>query len=244
MSSAGSRFLVIQDTLRPCSYLPGRSARQPLRLPLAPLTPEAFDAQLAEGDRRAGPLLYRTACPACSACEALRVPVGAFVPTRSQQRVLRRNGDLDVEVGPPVVDAVRLELFNRHSRERGLGDGDDLDADGYFQQFAASCVDTSEVRYLVGGRLVAVSILDFGRRAASSVYHYFDPDESARSLGVYSVLREIELCRGRGVEWYYLGYWVGECRHLRYKARYRPHERLVGGAWVPAGAADGRDRDG
>jgi arginine-tRNA-protein transferase len=48
---------------------------------------------------------------------------------------------------------------------------------------------------------------------------------------VYSVLAEIELCRRTARDWLYLGLYVEDCRHLSYKARYRPHERLVDGEW-------------
>ena len=88
-----------------------------------------------------------------------------------------------------------------------------------------------EIRYLDAGRLVGLSILDLGRRAASSVYHCFDPAVARRSLGTYSVLAETQWCMERGLDWYYLGLYVAECRHLVYKARFGPHERLEDGVW-------------
>jgi arginine-tRNA-protein transferase len=45
------------------------------------------------------------------------------------------------------------------------------------------------------------------------------------------VLKEIQLARALGLEWYYLGLYVGGCRALRYKASYFPHERLIDGVW-------------
>lgn len=227
---AAVEYVVASEDER-CPYLPDRVARMPLRLPLQPVTGEAFDARLEEGDRRAGPFLYRTACPRCTACEPLRIPVRDFRPTRSQRKVLARSErDLRVEVGPPRQSPLHLELFNRHKIERGLATTASSAAD-YKLQFLDSCTDTREVRYLVGDRLIAVSLLDVGARAASSVYHYFDPDESRRSPGVLSVLTEIALCDAWGLDWYYLGLYVAGCRSLRYKADYFPHERHIGGAW-------------
>ena len=71
------------------------------------------------------------------------------------------------------------------------------------------------------------------RTSASSVYFYFDPDPevSALSPGVFSVMQEIELCRQTGREHLYLGLYVGECRHLSYKANYHPYEMLRDGDW-------------
>lgn len=228
------QFRVVWDQVEDCPYLDGQVARLPLRMPMAPVSPDAFDRILDEGERRSGRMVYRTQCPTCTACEPLRVPVRRFQPTASQRRVLRRNGDeIRMEVGPPELTWERLQMYNRHKRERGLAQGDEpLTAIGYRTWLMDTCTDTREVRYHVGGKLVAVSILDLGRRSASSVYHYFDPAESRRSLGVYSVVREIELCASLGLDWYYLGFFVAACDRLSYKASYWPHQRRVRGEWV------------
>jgi arginyl-tRNA--protein-N-Asp/Glu arginylyltransferase len=226
-------FRVYWDSPEPCPYLPGQVARMPLRMPTEELRPETFDQLLSEGDRRNGIMLYRTRCPACTACEPIRVPTDVFAPSKSQRRVLRRNeGEVRVEVGTPEVTARHVELYNRHKLERGLSRTQTpMDPTDYRMWLVNTCVDTREVRYFVGDRLVAVSILDFGRDSVSSVYHFFDPDESRRSLGVYSVLREIELTRHLGLHWYYLGFYVADCTHLAYKADYYPHQRRVNGHW-------------
>lgn len=227
------QFRVVWDQLEECPYLPGQVARLPLRLPVSDLGPEAFDRALEAGERRSGRMLYKTRCPACSACEPLRVPVARFTPTASQRRVWKRNeGEITMEVGRPELSWERLALYNRHKQERGLARRDEpLGPQGYRTWLVDSSVDTREIRYLVDGRLIAVSILDVGRRGASSVYHYFDPDESRRSMGVYSALKELAWCREAGLEWYYLGFYVEACRHLAYKATYWPHQRLIAGVW-------------
>lgn len=222
---------MVSEEPHPCPYLPGRVAVTPLRLATSRIDRSAYDRLLAEGDRRAGPLLYRTECPDCSACEALRIPVGAYVPTKSQRKVMKRNADLRVEVGPALATERRVELYNRHRNERGLARADDIDLESYRHHYVDSCADTREVRYWAGSKLVAVSILDFGLKSCSSVYHYFDPDESWRSLGVFSVVKELALCAEAGLEWYYLGLWVRDCVSLAYKSNYYPHQRLSGGAW-------------
>jgi arginyl-tRNA--protein-N-Asp/Glu arginylyltransferase len=65
----------------------------------------------------------------------------------------------------------------------------------------------------------------------SAVYHFYDPDERDRSLGVFSVLMEIEFARQLGVPHYYLGYWVEGAETMHYKANYRPHELWLDGQW-------------
>jgi len=227
-------FRVVWDQMEACPYLPDKVARLPLRVPPRLLTAEELDIRLELGERRSGRMVYRTQCPSCSACEPLRVSVPRFQPSASQRRTWRRNdGVVRLEVGPPEVSEERLALYNRHKMERGLSRTDEpLGATGYRAWLVDTCVDSKEFRYFVGDKLIGVSILDLGRTGASSVYHYFDPDEARRSLGVYSVLREIAWCAELGLDWYYLGLYVRDCVHLAYKGGYHPHQRRIAGVWT------------
>lgn len=227
-------FREVWNEPEPCPYRPGQVARLPLRVPERRLTGADLDAQLALGDRRTGGLLYVPTCDACSSCEAIRVDIARFTPSKSQRRVWNRNvGELEVAAGPPQVDDERLLLFNRHKHERGLSrSGDDITRLAYRQWLVDSCCRTVEITYRQAGRLIAVSILDLGEHDASSVYHYFNPDEERRSLGVFSALAEMAWLRQQQFRWYYLGLYVSDCPALVYKAGYRPNERRVGGQWV------------
>lgn len=225
---------VLQDRFEECIYRPGQVARCPARAPVGRLTPDQLDLLLEEGDQRVGGTVFRTECPFCHACEPVRVDVQHFEISRSQRRVWRRNeGEVRVEMGEPTLSRRRLALWNRHRKARGLmTESSRKDAVGYQEWLVESCAPTVEVRYLVADQIVAVSLLDLGRNSANSAYHYFDPRHGERSLGVYSVLKEIEHCRALGIRWYYLGLWVNDCDALRYKTGYFPHERLVRGRWV------------
>lgn len=236
MSDSGDRpeTRIVQDRFEECIYRPGQVARCPARVPTAPLTPRQLDVLLEEGDQRVGGTVFRTECPFCTACEPVRIDIAGFSPSRSQRRVLRRNADLVVEHGAPSLSRRRVALWNRHRRVRGLmTEHSRRDPVGYQEWLVDTCAPTTEVRYLLDGRLVAVSLLDLGETSANSAYHYFDPTHGDRSLGVFSVLHEIEHCRALGMRWYYLGLWVEDCGALKYKSGYHPHERLIRGRWVP-----------
>ena len=168
--------IVVRDEEEACAYLPGRRARQPLRAPVRPLTGAEFDARLEAGDRRAGTLLYNQTCPACAACEPIRVDVHAFAPSRSQRRAhAKADAAVTVQLGPIEVDDARLALYRAHERGRGLDrDGrPPVDTIGYESAFAMSCVDGFEVRYVVAGQLAGVAITDRGARALSAVYTFW-----------------------------------------------------------------------
>jgi arginine-tRNA-protein transferase len=235
------REQVVHDEQEPCPYRDGEIARMPLRWQFQRLTGEEFDQSLAEGDRRVGRMLYRTDCPACSACEPIRIPVEGFRPTRSQKRVWKRNRDVSVETGPATFSEEKLALYNRHKAERGLARNETaMTRFGYEGWFVHSCTRTVEMRYRVDGRLIAVGILDMGQQDTSSVYFFFDPDESRRSLGVFSVMVEVAWLRSQGGRYHYLGLYVDDCRHLLYKAHYRPHERRIGAMWERFGVESDR----
>ena len=188
--------IVVRDEEDACVYLPGRRARQPLRQPIRRLTAAEFDTRLAAGDRRAGSLLYNQACPSCAACQAIRVDVRAFAPSRSQRRAqVRGDASVTVELGPVVVDDLRVSLYRAHELGRGLDHGGrpPIDALEYESFFAHSCVEGFEVRYLVGGELRGVAITDRGARSLSAVYTFWDPACAALSLGTYSILTQIAL---------------------------------------------------
>lgn len=223
---------VVQDRFEACVYRAGQVARCPARAPLARLSPEGLDVLLAEGDQRVGQTVFRTECPFCHACEPVRIDATTFKPSRTHRRVMARNADLRVEIGPPMLTRRRVALWNRHRRSRGLlTEYSRRDPVGYQDWLVESCASTVEVRYLDGSRLVGVSLLDLGVSSANSAYHYFDPAVDRRSIGVFSVLRELQFCASVGIRWYYLGLWASDANALRYKSAWYPHERLIRGEW-------------
>jgi arginine-tRNA-protein transferase len=204
----------------------------PLRRPIG-MTAARFDQQMAAGDRRMGRYLYRTQCPACQACEAIRVPIAEFQAIRTHKRTLRR-GDalLQIRIGAPRCDPARVRLFNLHKQERGLATGDGLiDLQGYYGFLVDSCARTLEFSYWAGEQLVAVGISDHGAKTLNAVYCYYDPSFDSVSLGTYNVLKQIETCRGWGLGYLYLGLYIAQSPRMSYKARFLPHERLIAGAW-------------
>ncbi len=225
--------LLVHDRLSDCPYLPDRPARLPLRLPARPLRPDELDQRLAAGDRRQGPVLYRPHCPTCEACIPLRIDVERFVESRTHRRIARRaRAQLRVELGPPLVDQRRIDLYNAHKLGRGLGSADgEVDREGYRAFLVDTCCDSFELRMFRGEELVGVSVLDRGFSSLSAVYCYYDPSLSRLSLGTYAILRELELCRAFGMRYLYLGLYVVGSAPMAYKARFLPHQQYRDGRW-------------
>ena len=214
----------------PCSYLPGRMARTEVYSARG-LVGADYERLLAHNFRRSGEVVYRPRCRACAECRQVRVLATAFRPSRSQRRALRRNRDLRVEIGAAAPSAEAYRLFVRYLDARH-GDSMSRTWPAFTAFLYTSPLETLEARYRAGSRLVAVSILDACPDGLSSVYAFFDPDESRRSLGTFTALWEIEWCRRRGLAHYYLGYHVAGSKTMDYKARFLPQEILRDGRWV------------
>jgi arginine-tRNA-protein transferase len=216
----------------PCPYLPDRQAT--LRAFYAPrMPPELYHQFQDAGFRRAGLVVYQPVCIGCRACKPIRIPVAEFKPGKSFRRCLRRNGDIKVSIDIPVLSEEKYDLYRRYLIARHAGKSDD-DAQSPEEFLYRSPVDTIEFTYRVGptGRLAAVGICDVSTQSLSSVYFYFDPDESWRGLGNFGALMEIDFARQKQIPYWYLGYWVKGCRSMEYKADFRPHELLhTDGVW-------------
>jgi leucyl-tRNA---protein transferase len=227
----------------PCPYVPGRTARQRGFLAES-LDAERYHELMDRGFRRSGQLFYAMDCEQCRACVPIRVPVAQFTPTRSQRRAWKKNLDVAVAVRQPECNAATHALYRRYLAHQHPGHVGDESEASLRESLYAAVVDTVEMTYSLGDRLVAVSLLDVCSRSVSAVYHFYDPEFAARSLGVFSALAEIEWCKQLGVPHYYLGYWIEGAETMHYKANYGPHELLLGGRWQPAPSSPPRQPHG
>ena len=132
----------------------------------------------------------------------------------------------------PLTDDARVRLYNLHKLGRGLVDeARQIEASDYTDFLVASCCESFELRYSLAGELVGVAVTDRAESALSAVYCYYDPAHEALGIGTFSIMKQVELCLAWGLEYLYLGLYIGECDRMRYKARFLPHERLIGGLW-------------
>lgn len=201
--------------------------------------PALMDRLWAEGWRHFGADFFRYSVMADEegnllTIQPLRLRTRLFRPNKHQRRVVARNADASIRVVPARVDDERQELFLRHRTRFSSNIPESL------RDFLPSpepdrrpceCV-SMEVR--IGSRLAAVSYLDVGGDAVSSVYAMFDPEESRRALGTLTLLEEIRWAETQGKTWLYPGYATEQPSIYDYKKSFRPLESFDWrGNWKP-----------
>lgn len=210
-----------------CPYLEGREWVS--HLFVAPnLEPEIYEALLNQGFRRSGIIFYQNKCHGCAECVPLRLDVERFEPSKSQRRVLRKNEDLTVIIEDARFDEESFQLYRNFAKSRYQSDCSEED---YSNFLVNSALQTKMMKYYEGKKLIGVGWLDMLADSISSVYFAFDPAQSHRSLGTYSVLKEVEYCKEQRQKYLHLGFWVEDCQAMSYKNRFRPYELLQEGEW-------------
>jgi len=220
----------------PCPYVKGRAARFSGFDSDRPLPEGLYDSLMQVNFRRNGSVVYRPSCRDCSECRMIRIPVRGLALDRSQKRCLRKNADVSVVIERAQPTPEKHALYARYLDARHSSESPDEDAmDGSIEEFESflytSCVDTEDVVFRdATGKLLAVSVVDHEPRSLSAVYCYYDTEESKqRSLGVLNILTLVEIAQARGLDYVYLGYWLGDSRKMSYKMRFQPSE-----IWSPA----------
>jgi leucyl-tRNA---protein transferase len=223
----------------PCPYLANRQMMSVFADPRAEMNGQIYGHLAHAGFRRSGPHVYRHQCPGCRACVPVRVPVQDFRPSRGQRRVWRRNADLQVSCLRCTPREVHFDLYRRYVNTRHAGGGmDNPTPRDYWRFIDSPWCDTDLVEFRAQGRLVCVAVCDRLPDGLSAVYTYFDPDESARSLGTYAILWQIAEARRLDLPYVYLGYWIKGSPRMAYKSAFRPAEGLRDGIWKTLQAID------
>ena len=229
----------------PCPYLPGQHERK-IFTHLVGNEASFLNDQLTHGGfRRSQNIAYKPACEHCNACVSVRVKVDEFKPGRSFRRITARNKDLTASVKTAAATPELYSLFRDYIDDRHAEGGmSDMTALDFASMVEDSFVTTRVIEYrrrpkisLSGpdrreGPLIAAALCDILSDGLSMIYSFFDPDETARSLGTYMILEHIERARKHGLPYVYLGYWVRGSDKMDYKQRFQPQEQLGENGWV------------
>jgi arginine-tRNA-protein transferase len=225
-------FSLYRAPSQDCSYLDGEESSSLFIDPALDLDANTYQALLAAGFRRSGPIVYQPGCNACHQCTSLRLPVDQFKPNRSQNRIAKKTRHIQTIDRPGGFVDEHFQLFRRYQQSRHQGEMAKMDEFEYEQFLFAPWSNTRSLEFRDGGgELLAVAITDHLPNAHSAVYTFFEPQLEELSLGVLAVLRQISDARSGGVEHLYLGYWIAACQKMAYKINYMPCEIYRDQTW-------------
>ena len=219
-----------------CGYLPDRDWSLEYEM-VGQMTAAEYLDRLKGGWRRFGGMLFRPRCPACQACQSLRVLVDQFRPSRSQQWAFKANsGRVELTIGKPSVTREKLRLYDLYhtyqTETKGWPEHPAKDAASYAHSFVENPIPTEEWRYYLDKQLVGVGYVDRLAEGLSAIYFFYDPDLRKRSLGTFNVLSLLCESYSRRLPHLYLGYFVEGCQSLAYKALFAPNQiRGPDGVW-------------
>lgn len=206
------------------------------------LSQARLDRYLAGGWFRSGPSMFRAQVLCLGggvySVVNIRIPLERYALSRSLRRIRRRNDpQFRIEIGQVMVDERREALYQHHkSRFKGFI-FDTLEEFLYAGQ-SYLLFDTRELRVFDGDTLVAVSYFDTGKLGLASLLGLYDPAYARNSMGIYTMLQEIQYAQDQGMRYYYPGYVLqgydgfsyklrlGHAQYYNWQGRWRPMERL------------------
>jgi arginine-tRNA-protein transferase len=85
--------------------------------------------------------------------------------------------------------------------------------------FDMKLFNTKIIKFYDGERLIAASFVDIGLDSMASIMGIYHPDYSKYSLGVYSMLVEVECAKEMELDYYYPGYILSASPRFEYKKK-------------------------
>ena len=188
------------------------------------------------GFRRQGRLMYRPACEDCRECVATRVIVNEFEYKRRFQRVLRKNGDIEIAIstGALIPESESFKLYSKYIESRhmnGVMYPPDIETMRSMLRLEPDRGDLHVYGFL-DDQVVFIAQTDRLADGLSANYTIFDTGLATRSLGTLAILCQIEIVRGLDLDFLYLGYALNSVKNMRYKHDFQPQERFINQRWV------------
>lgn len=197
-----------------------------------------LDSLLADGWRHFGPNFFRYNLAVYEDeirhVVPLRIRLSEFRLSKSQLRVLKRNDDLTISIEPISITTEVEALFHRHKQRFKQHPTESIYTFVSEYPELEPCETLQQSIRTQDGKLLSAGFFDVGENSLSGIYTAFEPTETRRSLGIFTMLKEIEFAIENGKEFYYQGYCYSGRSFYDYKKRFHGTEAYGWkGEWAP-----------
>jgi arginine-tRNA-protein transferase len=171
----------------------------------------------------------------------LRYPVSSVRDRASHRRIRNRNRHFKVELADPFSHKPELNaLYEKYLSS--------IDFEGYtsienatFKSDGTNIYKSKALIVRDGDDIISCGIFHEGSNSVASILHFYDPRYKPFSPGKYLMLKTLDYCRIREMEWYYPGYVIQGNRKMNYKLflgqdvaqYYHPEPTPLTGSWLP-----------
>lgn len=182
-----------------------------------------LDALLASGYFRTGNYLMRTRVLYFNEqilnTLHIRILLEEHSFSKSMHKLLRKNSERFTWHIQPYKITPEKELLYKKHRIRFKGNSSPNLTAYLFDNYNKNVFNTFEINLYDNGRLVGFSFFDVGLTSMASIIGIFDQAYEKYSLGIYTMLLEIEYAKSLQLKYYYPGYVAHEPSQFNYKLR-------------------------
>ena len=187
------------------------------------LSPKRYDQYLASGWFRGSIMLYKMdlLCLESSLYSVIniRMNLEKHENKKRLRRILKKGKEnFRIEVGPVYLTEDKERLYNIQ-KAKFHGFIHKSLHDFLYSGFQNTVFDTYEVCVYDDEKLIAASYFDLGEQSTASLLGTIDPKYSSYSLGILTMLIEVEFSKNNGFKWYYPGYVLKNHSGFDYKLR-------------------------
>lgn len=185
------------------------------------LEPFELDAYLAKGWFRMGQDIFT-----CNVLHFkrvfysaiwLRIPLANYQNDKAFQRLLKLNAHFQVRIQPAEITPEKEALYDKYKTGISFSTADSLVDLLLNNQKEPSIFDTYEVCVYDDEKLIATGFFDLGEKSAAGIVSFYDPEYKKHSLGKYLIYKKVDYCKGKGLEYFYPGYFAPNYPMFDYK---------------------------
>ncbi|MFT5618937.1 MAG: arginyl-tRNA--protein-N-Asp/Glu arginylyltransferase [Arenicella sp.] len=178
------------------------------QIDLQQVSRKELDSLLSSGWRHFGKQFFRYNLSIYeeSVCRvfALRLNLSEYKHSKRFRKIVRKNSFFKTEIKPVEINQQKIDLFHQHKKK--FTDNIPDSVYNFISPNPEIPISPYELNIFEDDKLIATSFFDISEKGISSIYGMFDLDYSENSLGLYTMLLEIEYAIKLGKQHYYHGY--------------------------------------